>query len=103
MDPIYLGYAVETLTVSSTSKSLTETVYTAGKSREYAERAFITVEDADIRYWANGTDPVAGTSGHLLAAGDSLVLTKSHSIRNFRAIRDGATDAVLQVSYESNH
>jgi hypothetical protein len=103
MEPIRLGYAVETLTVNDSSTSLTETVYGAGKPQDFPQRAVITSEDADIRYWANGTDPVAGTSGHLLAAGGSVVLSNPHSIRNFRAIRDGSVNAVLQVSYESNH
>lgn len=96
---VLIPYAKETLTISSTALGLTESVYKTGQ-HEDIQRAYITVEDASIRYWTDGSDPVAGSEGHLVPAGSAIELTLHESVNKFKAIRDGSTDAVLQITYE---
>ena len=80
----------ETITVSSTVESL--------DPPDGAIGAAITVEDAAIRFWRNGVDPTA-TDGHKISAGGEFLLQSAEEIAGFRAIREGDTDAVIQVSY----
>ena len=94
-------FEFEKLTVSSTAKALTATKYvkrsTSDIPNQVAHFAVISVETDQIRYRLDGTDPDSST-GHLLSAGDVLVLDNPDDIRNFRAIRV-TTDATIQVSY----
>jgi len=47
------------------------------------------------------TKTISSTAtGHLSNVGDVINLSGPNDIRNFRAIRAGATDAKVQVSYE---
>jgi len=59
--------------------------------------AFITVEDANVRFRLDGTDPTT-TEGHMLTNGQNLTLGSESDVGKFRAIRDDAVDAVLRVS-----
>ena len=64
-----------------------------------AVRAFITIEDADIRFRVD--DPLPTTiEGHVLVATDILLLESAADIASFKAIRDGAVDAILKVTYQ---
>jgi hypothetical protein len=63
-----------------------------------ASLAFITLDDHPIRIWLNGDNPTP-TQGHRLTQGAVLVLESQNQIQNFRAIREGASNGVLQVSY----
>ena len=63
-----------------------------------ATLAIVTVEDADIRWRVDGTAATA-TVGHLLAEGSSMVVCGRSSMRNFSAIRDDATDAIVTITY----
>lgn len=101
MEELLIGYANETLTVTNAVKILTAAVYQTGRHDD-VQNCIITVEDATIRFWTTGTSPVAGTSGHIANPGDKIQLTRKHSIENFKAIRNGSTDAVIQVTYEGN-
>lgn len=97
------SYEFEKITVStsavgiSTAK-ITRPSTTLGQSRT-AEYAVVTVETNNIRYRTDGTNPDS-TTGHLLAAGDALLLDNYDDIRRFKAIRDtaAAADATIQVS-----
>ena len=100
-EELLIGYANETLTVTNAVKTLTSAVYQDGK-HEDTYRCVITVEDADIRFWTTGASPVAGTSGHLASAGESIILTRKHSVSNFKAIRNAGVDVTIQVTYEGN-
>ncbi len=84
--------AFEQLTVADTAKILTAVTY------GLAKRAVITVETAQIRFRTDGTAPTAAV-GHLLAAGDIVILESAEDIENFKAIRTGTVLAVLNVSY----
>lgn len=103
-----IGY--ETVTVSNTAKQLTEAKFTnysltglavpTDQALANARCAFITVEATNgLRYTFDGTDPVAATTGHLLAGGGSLAIYGYTNIKNLKMIRDGGSDAAIQVSY----
>jgi hypothetical protein len=91
----------ETLTVSTTVQVLSKSKYqTAPESMIGAISALITIEDGDIRYTVDGTDPDNGTKhGHVWFAGTPLTLEGQSLIKNFKAIRAGANDASIFVSY----
>jgi hypothetical protein len=109
-------FAFETLTVSSTAggKALTSTKYstkTVPNSQanaaigRNAKIAIITLDGAagtnDIRWTTDGTAPVATTTGHLYQSksAEPLVIYGMSNIVNFRAIREGGADGVIQVTY----
>jgi hypothetical protein len=63
-----------------------------------ARAALVSSENGDTRFRIDGGQPSA-SSGHYLTSGDTLVLTGTQAIQQFRAIRSGDTDAVLRVTY----
>lgn len=102
------GFNAETLTVSSTSKALTSSIYNptitgvaSGQSR--ADYAYITVETDAIRWWpCTGALCTIGAPtasvGHLVPSGSSFTVWGYANIQNLRMIRV-TTDATIQVSY----
>ena len=89
-------FAGEAITVSSTAIGFTAgTAYPAGNA---ATAAVITCAAQPIRYRVDGTDPSA-TVGHVMNDKDSLVINGPASVALFKAIKDGATDAVIHVTY----
>lgn len=62
------------------------------------EKVILTVEDAQIRWRDDGTDPTASV-GRLANPTDVLTLDNRNRIVNFRAIRTGGTSATLNVDY----
>jgi len=91
----YDAYDKETITVGSTAVGFTSSKITNCKV------AFCTLDTGGgaIRYWIDGSTPTA-TSGHYVAAGDSFTIIGTNNIRNFKAIRVGADDGTLQVTYK---
>ena len=85
-------FAHETLTVADSATSLTSATYSD------ATRAEMTLETAQIRMWADGTDPTA-SEGILVEIGDTIVLNSPAQIAGFRAIRAGSTSGTLPVQY----
>lgn len=88
----------ETITVSNVAIG-----FTAGllATTPIPLMVYFSVEDAGVagmRYWVDGTDPTAAL-GHLLHDEDSITLTGLSDLANFRAIRVGAVDITLQVTY----
>ena len=94
------AFAYETITVSTVAKILTAATYADPDATKdaIADKALITIEDADIRVRTDGTAPTA-TEGHLIRQGATITLRNPVEIQNFQAIRDAGTDAVLKVSY----
>ena len=90
-------FAFETITVSSSVKQLTAA--TLEDSDGKAKRVVITIQDAQIRWRYDGTDPTASV-GNVSNPFDVIVLQTTANIENFRAIRKGSTDAVLSVNFE---
>lgn len=99
----------ERKTVSTAAVKLTSTAYTvqqAAAANKYnvpdilPKGAIITVETNSIRWTIDGTAPVATTGpGHLAAANDVIYLDSFQKIKEFQAIREGAADAALEVTY----
>jgi hypothetical protein len=85
----------ETVTVATTAIGVV-----ASSGDNVAHRAVITVETAQIRFRYDGTAPTA-TVGHLAEIGDRLTIEGRANIRNFLAIRTGATSGTLQVTVET--
>lgn len=89
--PFFRTYdAFESLTVGATTVSLTSALLTGKRF------ALITVEAAPIRYRLDGGSP---STGHEAAAGARLELLGPSQLHGFRAVRQGAADATLRVSY----
>lgn len=85
----------EDITVSDTAIGITVSKMRVGS--KIATVAFISVEDANIRFTIDGTAPTT-SKGHQLVDGQNLTLANPSDIRNFKAIRDDATDATLRVT-----
>lgn len=81
----------ESITVSSTAIGFTTA------TRVSATSALISVEDDNIRYRLDGTDPTA-SEGHLLYAGQTQIIEGWLAISQFKAIRV-TSDAKLKVTY----
>jgi hypothetical protein len=95
--------AYEKLTISNAVKQLTVAKYNnvdvAGIDND-AQEAFVTVEASNgFRYTFDGTAPEASTTGHLAAGSSSFTIIGFNAIKNFKAIRDGGSDAVIHVTY----
>lgn len=88
------GFEQVTVDAAVGGKSLTAATY--GNS----QKASITVETAQIRFRTDGGVPTA-TVGHLADADDLIELESAEDIANFRAIRTGATSAVISVTYSN--
>ena len=67
-------------------------------ARMSARAALVSSENGDIRFRVDGGLPSA-SSGHYLTSGDTLVLTGTQAIQQFRAIRIGDTNGMLRVTY----
>lgn len=65
-----------------------------------AQSATVQITDAGIRFTIDGSTPVAGTTGLLAVDGATIILQTREEINGFRAIRDAAVDAVLQIVFE---
>jgi hypothetical protein len=59
----------------------------------------VTNEGGDIRFRIDNIGPPTLTHGHILVNGDSLMLIGTQAINQFRAIKLGETDGILQVTY----
>lgn len=105
-------FARETLTVSNTVMPLTPTVYNATsefsgaassqvvKTPRKAKTAKVENTSSNvIRYTEELTTPVAGGPGGLLNPGDVKFLESLESIQKFKMIREGASDATVDVVY----
>ena len=92
-------YEEMTVGVSAVGLSNTKITPTTGPyARLSARAALVSSENGDIRFRIDGGLPSA-SSGHYLTSGDTLVLTGTQAIQQFRAIRSGDTDGVLRVTY----
>ena len=84
----------EMVTVSDSAIGITSTVMDDGFLPQVA---LIKVEDQPIRWTMDGTTPTT-TVGHAAVAGDEIELISRDQVVKFRAIKSGATDAVLSVT-----
>lgn len=94
----HLGYDREDITVDNTSGGVSlDATILATEPRP--KRAYITVEDAQIRFTYDGTSPTSSL-GHILNPMDSLYIEGVGNMSLFRAIRTGGTSGSLCVTYE---
>lgn len=100
-------FGSETLTVTNAVKTLTQTLYdntaqiTAARNLARKARGVVVENTSSnvIRYTEDGTTPVAATTGKLLNPGDVKFLESYASIVLFKMIREGASDAIVDVEY----
>ena len=88
-------FAYDEITVAAAAIGLTSNNVLASPP---ARKVIITIEDAQIRWRDDGTDPTASV-GRIANPTDTIVLNHGNRISNFRAIRTGSTSATLNVDY----
>jgi len=91
----YDAYDKETIAVGSTAVGFTSSKITNCKV------AFCTLDPngGAIRFWIDGSTPTS-TQGHYASPGDSIIIVGTNNIRNFKAIKAGADDGELQVTFK---
>lgn len=82
--------AFDTKVVSNTAVGLPQ--------KGEADGAQITVDTAAIKFTVDGTVPTASL-GHTVSVGDMILLESRNEIRDFKAIRAGGVDGLLQITY----
>lgn len=88
----------ESITVGAVAIGFTAALLAA---QPLPREVYFSVEDtgtSGMRYRLDGTDPTAAL-GHLLHDEDSVTLSGGPDLANFRAIRVGAVDITIQVTY----
>jgi hypothetical protein len=90
--------AFEEITVSTTAIGFTQATTQSGPdSNNWARVAFVSVEDASLRWRVSGT-PTA-SSGHLVAAEQNFSVCGVESLAGLLMIRAGGTNVKVSVSY----
>lgn len=91
--------AYEEVTVSTAAIGLTAlTLNPGGTYPDKIKGALIVVSAQPINFRIDGTDPTSAI-GIPLVAGDILKIFGAQTLKQFKAIRSGASDAVLRVTY----
>ena len=88
----------ESVTVAGTAIGIT----TTAADGILPTAAYITVEDAAIRFTLDGTTPTA-TVGHLAQPGDAIELVDRAELTGFSAIRQGGTSGTIKVTVGVQH
>lgn len=97
------AFAFEKISVSSAVKQLTEATFNVNSTTNSvkASAALITCDGTagtnDVRYTLDGTTP-SSSQGHLLAAGQGVVIYGFSNIKNFKCIRT-SSDTTIEVTY----
>ena|SRR5687768_13013411 len=90
----------ERKTVSTTPVEITPSVYTIDGTDKLGARlasaAVLQVFTNGIIFTIDGSDPEAAV-GFEAAAGEFIYLDSAQKVRNFKAIRSGASDAGLEI------
>lgn len=94
----YRYVAFEQITVANTAIGFTAATIDQGGGHPQVSIASCRLETAQVRFTVDGTTPTS-TVGTLLEIGDWLTLTSPDLVRNFRAIRTGATSGQLNCTY----
>ncbi len=67
-------------------------------ARLAARAAMITGEGGDLRFRFDGGLPTAA-EGHYLTSGDTLIISGTQALQQFRALKAGTDNATLRVTY----
>jgi len=94
---IYEAVGTESISIDTSAVKTFDTTLYSSTAGTMTQKAFLTVETADIRYWHNGSVPTTSL-GHKLASGNSLEVIGNPNIRNFKAISASGTATVF-VTY----
>lgn len=86
-----------TITVSNVAIGLGKTLAQLTEAEQVV--AIVTVEDQEIRFRYDGTDPTAGV-GHVMGDGDAITLVGPERISRFMMIRKGVSDATVRVTFD---
>lgn len=99
MATTYTTFDKETLTISTSVKSLTDATFSPAGAAS-ADRAEVQVLGAPIRFWRTGDEPSA-TNGILASPGYFFVIDGLDDIGNFKTIMDSnaTTNATIVVEY----
>ena len=85
----------ETLTIGTTTSS---SVSSTAKDPEL-KYVLISVENADLRFWYDGTTPATNT-GHLLLKDNFIVIEGINNVSNLKLISAGTSSVIVRLSYE---
>ena len=90
------------MTISDTTLPITAALHTptSASSQKYTgHQPFYALiyTSAAMRYTLDGTAPVATTTGHLMAAGDTMMVYGKPAIMKMRMIRESG-DAVVAIT-----
>jgi hypothetical protein len=99
MSTIFRAYAQESLTIANAVKIFTLATM-EGAQDERPDRVQFQVEDAQIRFTLDGSDPTT-TTGLIADVGDLVTIEGITDAKNFKAIRTGSTSAVIQPVYST--
>lgn len=86
----------DSLTVSSTAVALSS-ADNGGPTPNHTH-AFLTVETDQVRFTVDGTTAPTSSVGHLLNAGDTLLLDSQNQLQNVQFIRI-TTDVTVKCSF----
>ena len=64
-----------------------------------AQAVLVSLEGGDIRFRVDGIGPPTTTHGHIMTSGDTLLITGTQAISQFRGVRLATTNGTLQVTY----
>ncbi len=84
------------LTVADSAVPIANSGLRSSTYRSPADKVYMTLETAQIRWTVDGTTPTTAV-GHLLEYGQSLTLT-GQDIASFQAIRTGGTSGTLMIT-----
>lgn len=85
----------ETLTIGTTTSF---GVSSTAKDPEL-KNVLISAENADLRFWYDGTIPSTNT-GHLLLKDNFIVIEGINNISNLKMISAGISNVTVRLSYE---
>lgn len=95
--PTRLGRAE--YTVSTAALALTATPDAGDTLPADAGTVFIQTEDENIRVSWDGTTPSATLGLQVTSANSPLIITDRSALENLQMIREGASDAAVNVAY----
>lgn len=86
----------EALTIADSALAFTSGTYIANGI--VATKAVFVLEGGQVRFTVDGST-VGTATGHLIEIGDVVTVEGRHAVRNFSAIRTGATSGTAWVTY----
>lgn len=92
------AFAFDQHTISSAALALADLDFTQDQVDETA-RVVISVRSGEVNIAYDGTTPTTSL-GHIFTAGDIFEILGNNDVQNLQLIRNGAVDAVVDVTLE---